>query len=145
MGYVKIWVHLVWTTKNREPLILRELRPELFSHIKHNAEKKGIYVDFINGHLEHIHCLVNLKPGQTIDNILMLIKGESSFWINKNKLIRKKFEWQNDYFAVSVSESAVERVRAYIRDQEEHHKRKSFEQEYQEFLRKYKFDVLISG
>ena len=80
--------------------------------------KKGIYVDFINGHLEHIHCLVNLKPGQTIDNILMLIKGESSFWINQNRLSRKKFEWQNEYFAVSVSESAVERVRAYIRDQE---------------------------
>jgi putative transposase len=75
----------------------------------------------------------------------MLLKGESSFWINKNKVVRKKFEWQNEYFAVSVSESAVNRVRAYIRGQEDHHKKKSFEEEYQEFMRKYKFDAFISG
>jgi REP element-mobilizing transposase RayT len=81
--------------------------------------------------------------GQTIDKILMLLKGESSFWINKNKISCGKFEWQDEYFAVSVSESAVNRVRDYIKNQENHHKKKSFNDEYQEFIRKYKFDVLV--
>jgi putative transposase len=75
----------------------------------------------------------------------MLLKGESSYWINKNKLIRQKFEWQDEYFAVSVSESAVNRVRENIKNQEEHHRKKSFQQEYDEFMRKYGFDKFLSG
>ena len=75
----------------------------------------------------------------------MLLKGESSYWINKNKLIREKFEWQDEYFAVSVSESAVNKVRDYIKNQEEHHKKKSFQQEYDEFMHKYGFDKFLSG
>jgi REP element-mobilizing transposase RayT len=145
MGYVKIWVHLVWTTKNREPILTKEIRREIFSHIRENAEKKDIYIDFINGHLEHVHCLISLGPGQNIDKVLMLLKGESSYWINKNKIFGRKFEWQDEYFAVSVSESSINRVRNYIREQENHHKKKSFNEEYQEFMRKYKFDAFISG
>ena len=110
-----------------------------------NAIDKGIYIDFINGYLEHVHCLVSLGSGQNIDKIVMLLKGESSYWINKNKLIRQKFEWQNEYFAVSVSESAVNRVRDYIKNQEEHHRRKSFQREYDEFIHKYGFDKFLSG
>ena len=89
MGYVKIWIHLVWTTKNREPILTTELRKEIFDHIMENAEKKGVYIDFINGHLEHVHCLTSLGTGQNIDKILMLLKGESSYWINKNKILHK--------------------------------------------------------
>ncbi len=145
MGCVKIWVHLVWTTKNREPILTKEVRWELFSHIRENAENKGIYLDFINGYLEHVHCLISMGSGQNIDKILMLLKGESSYWINKNKIFGGKFEWQDDYFAVSVSESAVNQVRDYIKNQESHHKKKSFNNEYQEFIRKYKFDAFVSG
>ncbi len=136
MGYVKIWVYLVWTTKNREPILNKEIRRDLFSHIRENAVKKDIYIDFINGHLEHVHCLISLSSGQNIDKILMLLKGESSYWMNKNKIFGGKFEWQDEYFAVSVSESAVIRVRDYIKDQENHHKKKTFNDEYQEFIRK---------
>ncbi|HEY5499578.1 MAG TPA: IS200/IS605 family transposase [Bacteroidales bacterium] len=145
MGCVKIWVHLVWTTKNREPILTKEVRWELFSHIRENAENKGIYLDFINGYLEHVHCLISMGSGQNIDKILMLLKGESSYWINKNKIFGGKFEWQDDYFAVSVSESTVNQVRDYIKNQESHHKKKSFNDEYQEFIRKYKFDAFFSG
>jgi REP element-mobilizing transposase RayT len=145
MGYVKIWVHLVWSTKNREPILTRESRRHIFSHIRENAEKKGIYIDFINGYLDHVHCLISLSPGQNIDKILMLLKGESSYWINYNKFFCKKFEWQDEYFAVSVSESAVARVRNYIKNQENNHKRKSFNEEYQEFMSKYKFDGFLLG
>ena len=145
MGYIKIWVHLVWTTKNREPILTRESRRHIFSHIRENAEKKGIYIDFINGYLEHVHCLISLGSGQNIDKILMLLKGESSYWINHNKIFSKKFEWQNEYFAVSVSESAVAKVRNYIKNQEKNHKKKSFNEEYQEIMRKYKFNGFLLG
>jgi putative transposase len=145
MGFVKIWIHLVWTTKNREPVLSKEIRRDILNHIRENAENKGIYVDFINGHLEHVHCLISLGSGQNIDKILMLLKGESSNWINKNRLFRRKFEWQEEYFAVSVSESAVIRVRNYIKNQEEHHRKKSFQEEYDEFMRKYGFDKFLLG
>jgi len=142
MGYIKIWVHLVWTTKNHKPLLTKEIRQTVFNHIRENALKKNIYIDFINGYVEHVHCLISLGSGQNIDNILMLLKGESSHWIDEQKLLKEKFEWQKEYFAVSVSESAVNRVRDYIKNQENHHKKKSFNDEYQEFIRKYKFEVL---
>ncbi|MBI5217312.1 MAG: IS200/IS605 family transposase [Bacteroidia bacterium] len=143
MGYIKIWIHLVWTTKNREPLLSKEIRYLLFEHIRENANNKDIFIDFINGHLEHIHCLISLKPGQSIDNILMLLKGESSYWINKNKLTKTKFAWQDEYFAVSVSESVVDRVRDYIKNQEEHHRKVSFQEEYDEFIKMYGFDKFV--
>lgn len=142
MGYVKIWIHLVWTTKNREPLLTKEIRQDVFWHIRENAKKKGIYIDFINEYSEHVHCLISMSSGQSIDKILMLLKGESSHWINKQKILRKKFEWQDEYFAVSVSESSLSRVRNYIKNQENHHKRTSFNDEYKEFMQKYKFDIL---
>ena len=70
MGYVKIWIHLVWPTKNREPILTQEIRRDIFRHIRENAEKKDIYIDHINGYLEHVHCLISLGYGQTIDKIL---------------------------------------------------------------------------
>jgi REP element-mobilizing transposase RayT len=75
----------------------------------------------------------------------MLLKGESSYWINRNNIFLKKFEWQDEYFALSVSESSVNRVRDYIKNQEEHHRKKSFHQEYDEFMSKYGFDKFLSG
>ena len=140
MGYIKIWVHLVWTTKNMEPLLTKDIRIEIFKHIRENANKKGIYIDFINGHLDHVHCLISMGSGQNIDKILMLLKGESSYWINKNKIVQGKFDWQDSYFAVSVCESALNRVRNYIKNQENHHRKKPYEEEYQEFMRSYGFD-----
>jgi len=70
---------------------------------------------------------------------MQLIKGESSFWINKHDLIKQKFEWQDEYFAVSVSESGIDKVREYIKNQEAHHHKKTFEQEYNNFISEYNF------
>ena len=70
---------------------------------------------------------------------MQLIKGESSFWINKHQLTKQKFEWQDEYFAVSVSESVVDKVRNYIKNQEIHHAKKTFQEEYDEFIDKYGF------
>ena len=144
MGYTKVWIHLVWATKKREAVLNKELRSQLFSHIRENAKNKNIHLDFVNGFTDHIHCLISLDADQTIAKIVQFIKGESSYWINQQKLLKQKFEWQAEYFAVSVSESNIDKVREYIKNQEQHHQKKTFEQEYQEFIEKYGF-VLSEG
>jgi REP element-mobilizing transposase RayT len=140
MPHIKVYIHFVWSTKNRVPhLNTPELRKKVWQHIAENAKSKGIFVDFVNGYADHCHCLVSFGVEQTIQKVMNLIKGESSHWINKNNLTKEKLEWQNDYFAISVSESNLERVRNYIKNQEEHHKKKSFQEEYEEFIKRYNF------
>jgi len=139
MAYIKIWVHIVWTTKNRERVLTKPARKILFPHIRENAKSKNIYLDFIGGHLEHIHCLISLNAEQTIAKTMQLIKGEAAFWFNRNLDKGNKLEWQDEYFAVSVSESKIDAVRNYIKKQEEHHKKKSFQEEYDEFIQKHGF------
>ncbi len=140
MPFVQVHIHFVWSTKNRYPFLdSKGLRIKLWKHIKENAKEKGIFIDFINGYTDHCHCLVSLGTDQTIQKVMQLIKGESSFWLNKNGLTKEKFEWQDEYFAVSVSESILDNVREYIKNQEQHHKNKSFQQEFDEFLSKLGF------
>lgn len=139
MSYVRIWIHCVWGTKNRIPFLNKGSNAVIINHINENAKDKGIYIDFMNGHREHIHCIISLNADQTLAKSLQLLKGESSFWINKNKLAQGKFEWADEYFAVSVSESQINTVRDYIKNQEEHHRKKSWEEEYVEFIEKYGF------
>lgn len=140
MPFVKVYIHFVWSTKNRYPyLATKELRLKMWNHIRDNAREKGIFVDFVNGYNDHCHCLVSLGVDQTIQKTMQLIKGESSFWFNNQKLITEKFQWQDEYYAVSVSESILERVRNYIKKQEEHHHKKTYNEEYEEFIKIYGF------
>ena len=139
MPFIRIWVHLIWATKNQEPLLTDDIRQPIFQHIKDNAIKKGIFVDCINGYREHVHCLISLNSNQTIANVMQLLKGESAFWINKHQLIDGYFEWQEEYFAVSVSESMLAKIRAYIENQEKHHSRQTFKTERDQFLERYRF------
>lgn len=141
MPYIKVWIHFVWSTKHRVPFMkTREIRQTIFNHIRENAKEKGIYIDFINGYTDHVHCLVSLGIDQSMSKIMQLIKGESSFWVNKNGICEEKFEWQDEYFAISVSESIVDRVRNYIKRQEEHRQKKTYAQEYDELIEKYGFE-----
>ena len=138
MSWVRIWVHLVFSTKNREPyLISSEVRSKIFSHISENAKGKDIWLDTLNGYHEHAHCLLLLNKELSISKEAQLIKGESSHWINLNKLIKEEFCWQDDYWAVGVSESHVEQVRKYILNQERHHSKHAFTEEIDNFMKKY--------
>ena len=149
MPFVKVYIHFVWSTKNRvRTLNTPEIRQKVWQHIRENAIKKGIFIDFVNGYAEHCHCLISLGVDQTISKVMQLIKGESAFWFNKQGLTKQKLEWQDarlndelgqEYFAVSVSESQLDTVRNYIMNQEEHHRHKTFEQEYNELIVKYGF------
>jgi len=145
MPYIKAMLHFIWSTKRRMPLITSELKPLLLSHIKENSKTKKIYIDSLNCVEDHIHLLVSLGSEQTISKIAMLLKGESSFWVNKQKIVKQNFEWQDEYIALSVSESAIDKVRQYIMNQEEHHKKKTFGQEYDEFLKLHGFDNIEFG
>jgi putative transposase len=137
MSWVRIWIHLVFTTKNRASILHADIRAEIFNHIKQNAVEKNIWVDCVNGFSEHVHILFSLNKDQTLSNVVQLVKGESSYWINKNKIISEKFSWQDDYWAVGVSESHVNSVRNYIHNQAQHHKNKTYAEEIEEFMKKY--------
>jgi putative transposase len=139
MAFVRNWLHCVWGTKSKVAFLTSQNKVEIFSHIRENAKQKGIHIDMINGHQDHVHCIVSLNADQSVTKVMQLIKGESSFWINKNSIVKESFEWADEYFAVSVSESQIDKVRDYIRNQEEHHQKKSWEEEYKEFLSIYKF------
>ncbi len=142
MSYLKIWIHYVWSTKDQKPPLTKKVRKVLFPHILENAREKDIWVDTVNGYKEHVHCLVSLGKEQTIAKVAQMIKGESAFWLNKQNFCTSKFSWQDDYFAVSVDESQVELVRKYIINQEEHHKKKTYNEEVNEFMQKYGFKYL---
>ena len=139
MSYTKILIHSIWVTKNRQPYLHKNIRQQVFDHIKTKSKEKGIYIDSINGFAEHVHCLISLSRKQNIADCLHLIKGESSHWINKEKLTGMKFSWQDDYYAVSVGISQLNNLRSYIRNQEQHHKKRSFMQEEEKFLKIYDF------
>ena len=139
MPYLKIWVHLIWATKNRQTLIQKAWKYDLYTHIRENADKKKIHLDFINGYSEHVHSLISLNAEQSIGKVAQLLKGESSHWLNQQNLIKGRSAWQEEYIAVSVSESMINKVRTYIKNQEEHHKVKTFAEEYQQFMEIYEF------
>ena len=140
MPFIKVYIHVVFATKNRIPYLdTSALRVKVWKHLKENASEKRIFVDAVNGYSDHCHYLISLGSDQNIEKVIQLLKGESSFWINKNQLTKTKFAWQEEYFAVSVSESMVDTIRNYIIHQEKYHQKKTFAEERQEFLDKFNF------
>jgi REP element-mobilizing transposase RayT len=136
-SFVKIWIHAIWATKEREPLIHSHVETNIHQYLSEQLRELGCPVRIINGMPDHIHCLFLLNPQKSIAEIIKQIKGSSSHHINQNNLIAEKFAWQTGYAAYSVSESIVERVFQYIRNQKQHHSKKNFQQEYDEFLKLY--------
>jgi len=135
-SFTKIWLHIIWGTKNRnKSLVDREFRKRISKHLLENSKEKAIYmkVNYINS--DHVHALVDLPTNMTVEDVVRLIKGESSSWINK--IVKFKFAWGTGYGAFSVSESNLDKVVKYIMNQEEHHRMKSFTEEYDAFLKAY--------
>ncbi len=141
MPYTRILIHAVWATKERKPLMNKKNKDAMCNHIRNNAIIKNIHLINVNGWLNHLHCFISLTPEQNVSTVLNLLKGESSFWANRNLQWSEKFGWQDEYFAVSVSQSHFAVVNNYISNQEEHHKKKTFDEEYDEFIKSYQFDV----
>ena len=124
-SYVKVYIHFVWSTKNRKPFLGYQVRPNIQQHILEYAQIKGISIDTIGVQKEHIHVFVSMRSDQNVDDVAKLLKGESSHWINSEILIKPKFNWQRGYGAFSISPSHVEAVRSYIKNQDDRHRKKS--------------------
>lgn len=134
-SFNKIWIHAIWATKERAPIIHSKVEHKIYSFISDQLRDQGCPVRIINGMPDHIHCLFLLSPQKSIADVIKQIKGSSSHFINQNNLIADKFAWQTGYAAYSVSESVVDRVFKYIQNQKQHHTKKSFQLEYEEFIK----------
>lgn len=139
--YSKIWLHYIWATRNRLPLIKKFLIPLLIDHYKTKYPKGGdIFVDTVNGVSNHFHLLIGQSQKLSASDAANQLKGESSHWINSNDFIPEKFAWQNGFKVFSVSHSQVQRLRSYIMNQEEHHRKITYEEEYRDFLKAHDID-----
>lgn len=137
----KIWTHLVFSTKDRYPFLVdREVRRAMHSELATLLKKNRCPTLIIGGVADHIHALFVLSKNHSIAETVWAIKRSSSRWIKNEFPQLRKFHWQAGYGAFSVSQSDVERVQAYILNQEKHHQRQSFQEEFKEFLKKYEID-----
>ena len=136
-SYSRCWLHLIWTTLDREPMLVKPAAAAASKFLTNYALEKGIYMKINYVNPEHVHTLIDLPTNRTIEEVIKLFKGSSSHWINENRLLRGRFGWGRGYGAFSVSHSEVDKVAAYIANQEEHHRKKSFREEFELFVTKY--------
>ena len=129
-------------TKNHKTLIKDEFSQEINKHIVDKLSEIECKTRIINGMNDHIHALFLLSPKIAFSDVMKTIKGETSHWINQREFFKYKFAWQVGYGAFSVSESNVKQVQHYIEDQREHHKKMTFLEEYDRFMKKH--GVLIN-
>jgi len=135
--YTQIYIHIVFAVKGRQNLIQKNWEDELHKYICGIANSKEQKVYAIGGVGDHIHLLVSIKPDIAISDLVRDIKANSSRWINEKHFVMNIFQWQEGYGAFSYSKSQLDNVIAYINNQEQHHKTKSFKEEYIELLQKY--------
>jgi putative transposase len=140
-SYTKLYVHLIWGTKNRFNYFNKEIRDLVKDHILKYAKENNIEVLSINIQSDHLHLLISLRSDQKVDDIVKRLKGESSHWINSENIIKPKFSWQRGYGAFSISSSHLDAVKNYIKNQDEHHKKVSFIDEYKKILTKYGYSI----
>jgi len=135
--FSQIYIQIVIVVKKRDNLIPKAHREELFEYMSGIIRNKGQKSIIVNGVGNHVHIFVGLKPDMKISDLARDIKNNSTNFINKMKWINRKFSWQAGYGAFSYAESQVEVVFNYIKNQENHHKKKTFKEEYLEFLKKF--------
>jgi putative transposase len=130
----KIWLHVIFSTKDRYPLIKPTTELLIYNHIKEQLIECGCFVRIINGMPDHLHLFYLQNHKMAVSDTIKQIKGNTGHWINEQGLMPEKFAWQTGYAAYSVSESQLEKVHKYIANQKQHHQHKSFQQEYEEFI-----------
>ena len=136
-SYSKVWVHLVWATLEREPMLSKSAAAKASAWLTDYSKEKKIYlkINFFNS--DHVHTLIDLPTNLCVEEVVQLFKGGSSHWINEQKMVPGRFSWGRGYGAFSVSESVIAEVAAYIANQEEHHRKRSFTEELKLFVERY--------
>lgn len=138
--YTQIHIHSIFAVQNRQSLIQPSWEFELYKYITGIVQNQGHKLLQINGMPDHVHLLIGMRPVQSLSDLMQQIKQDSSKWINKKELAAGRFSWQEGFGAFSHSKSQVKTVIAYIQNQKNHHKKKSFREEYLEFLEKWEVD-----
>ena len=138
--HTNLLYHLVFSTKQRKPMISDTLAADLYPYLGGAVRGEGGILLEVGGMPDHIHLLVKLKPTIAISDFLRQLKANSSKWINEEKFKIHKFGWQDGYGAFTVSRSQVEHVARYIREQKEHHAKQDFKTEYVELLNRHEVD-----
>ena len=134
--YSNLLFHIVFSTKERRKLLFKELQNRLFPYLSGIANKNNFKILISGGTNDHIHILLSLKPDTPVSKAVQLAKGGSSKWIHDNFSDLNIFSWQEGYGAFTVSVSQIEKIKNYIANQEEHHKKMGFEEEYLELLKR---------
>lgn len=138
--FSQIYIQVVFAIKGRHSLIQQQWEEELFKYISGIVINKGQKMLAINGTSNHIHILIGLKPNCRLSDLVREIKKSSNAFINEKGFTKHKFEWQEGYGAFSYSHSALDNVIAYIKKQKEHHRKRTFREEYLDSLMKFQID-----
>ena len=137
--FSQIYIQAVFAVKGRENLLEKKWREEVFKYMVGIIKNKGQKPIIVNGVSDHVHVFVGLKPSMSVSDLIRDVKNNSTNFINEKKFVKGKFSWQEGYGSFSYSHSHIENVYNYILNQEEHHRKKTFHEEYLEFLKN--FDV----
>jgi len=138
--YHQIYLQFVFAVKYRAAVIDKDWRKKLFAVIGNLINEANCKTIIVNGVEDHVHCFAGLKPVVSVSELMKTVKAKSSKFINDHSLTPARFEWQEGYGVFSYSQSQAERVYKYIQNQEAHHKRQTFMEEYLEFLKKFKIE-----
>ena len=138
--FFQIYIQVVFAVKGRQNLIGNNWETELHKYIAGIIKGKNQKPIIVNGMPDHIHAFIGLRPAMSISDLVRDIKNNSSNFINDHKFVKGKFSWQEGYGAFSYSHSQIGTVYDYILNQERHHKKKTFKEEYLEFLKKFEVE-----
>ena len=138
--YHQIYLQTVFAVKYREAVLDKKWRSTVWGVIGNLINESKCKTLIVNGVEDHVHCFLGLKPVVPVSELMKTVKGKSSKYINDNKLTKEHFEWQDGYGVFSYGQSQIDRVYKYIQNQEAHHKKQTFLDEYLEFLKKFKIE-----
>ena len=139
-SYTSLFIHTIFSTHNREPVLTSTLRDRLWAYMGGIARGNKIKAVSIGGTLDHAHMLISIPASVPVAKAVQLVKGGSSKWVHENISSLRKFAWQEGYGAFSVGASQVDEVAAYIVHQEEHHRTRTFQEEYLSYLNEYRVE-----
>jgi putative transposase len=141
--YSQIYVQIVFAVKGRQNLLAKEWRDDVFKYMSGIIKNKGQKPIIVNGVADHVHAFIGLKPSIALSDLVRDVKNNSTNFINDNKWITGKFSWQEGYGAFSYAHSQIENVYNYILNQEQHHAKQTFQEEYMDFLREFEIEHYV--
>ncbi len=138
--YTQINIHAIFSVKGKENILSKKFRNDLFRYISEILNNNKQFSIAVNGYKDHVHIFFELHPTIALSDIIRIVKTNSSKWINKNTFVKGKFSWQEGYGAFSYSRSQRNNVIQYIINQEKHHAKRTFKDEYLELLKKFEIE-----